>query len=247
MLTAEIYHIFNRGTDRRKIFLGPSYYSRFITTLDHCLKYNYPYSLLKRQLQKAETPQERDNVLSELENKRIEPIVDIISFCLMPNHYHLTLKQLVDNGITNFIHRICTSYAGYFNIRQNRSGRLFEGPFKAVEIESENQLIHLTRYHHLNPKKIGLNTEALIAYPWSSFSTYLGRNKFSFVNTGTALASFSRPKEYLNFVLAEIDEFEPCRLDHIAIDDDFGWFSEFRNLEKAHQEEIKERYLENLS
>lgn len=246
--TDYIYHVYNRGVEKRKIYLDNSYYSRFVSILEHYLNYNYPYSLLKRRLKQALSPQEKRNILLQLEKRRIEPPVEIISFCLMPNHYHLILKQSVENGITNFMHRIGTAYTGYFNIRQNRSGRLFETTFKAVMLNTDEQLLYLTRYQHLNPRVLGLSTpQELISYPWSSLQTYLGNKRLSFIKPEEVISAFKTPKSYLDFVLAEIDELEPLRLEKIAIDDDLDWFSDFCALEKNRREQLRHRYLEILS
>ena len=124
-----IYHVYNRGTDKREIFLDSNYYSRFISILKHCLTYDYPYSMLVRSLKTAESKTQKQQVFQRLETKKIEPPVEVISFCLMPNHYHLTLKQLVEKGTSSFMHRVGTAYTKYFNILQDRSGRLFESTF----------------------------------------------------------------------------------------------------------------------
>jgi len=246
-ISNHVYHIYNRGTEKRKIYLDGSYYSRFISTLKHYLKYDYPYSLLKQRLKQAQSPQKKQKILLELESRRIEPPVEIISFCLMPNHYHLTLKQLIKNGITNFMHRIGTGFTNYFNIRQDRSGRLFESSFKAVMVDSDEQLLHLTRYQHLNPRSLELNTpKELIDYCWSSLSTYSGYKRFPFIKPEIVLSAFKSSKSYLNFVLGEIDKFEALRLQKTAIDDDFNWFSNFRALEKARQEQLRQHYLKTL-
>ena len=243
-----VYHIYNRGVEKRKIFLDSADYSRFVSILKHCLDYNYPYSLLKLRLKQAESPEKKQKVLLQLETKRINPLVEIFSFCLMPNHYHLILKQLINDGITTFMHRIGTGYAGYFNIRQKRSGRLFEGNFKAIMVKTDEQLIHLSRYQHLNPQSLGIiKPKKLINYPWSSLSTYLGDKKFSFIKPGIVLSAFKNPKSYLNFVLGEIDKFEALRLEKIVIDDDFGWFTNFRALKKERQEKLRHLYIEMLS
>ncbi len=242
-----IYHVYNRGTDKREIFLDPSYYSRFISILKHCLTYNYPYSLLMRFLKTAESKTQKQQVFQRLETKRTEPLVEIISFCLMPNHYHLTLKQLSDKGISNFMQRIGNAYTKYFNILQDRSGRLFEATFKAVPVESEEQLIHLSRYQHINPYSLDLTPKELVNYSWSSLPTYLGKKEPSFVNPEMVLSSFKDSKSYLDFVLAEIRGSETFHIQDIAIDDDFGWFAKLRTMEKERKEQLLNRYLKEIT
>ncbi len=245
LATGKTYHIYNRGIEKRRIFLDPSYYSRFITVLKHCLKYDYPYSLLKRRLENAHSRQGKKAILAQLETRKIKPPVDLFSLCLMPNHKHLTVKQLVKNGITNLMHRLGTSYTKYFNKREKRTGRLFEGTFKVVPVETDEQLIHLTRYQHINPTKLGPKTkEELITYPWSSLSTYLGDDRFDFINPNPVINLFKAPEEYLEFVMAKVDEFEPLRLHEIAIDDDFGWFKKFRELKEERKQHLEERFFE---
>ena len=242
------YHIYNRGVEKRKIFLDLNDYSRFISILKHYIDYDYPYSLLKSRLKQAKSSEKKQKVLLQLETRRINPLVEIFSFCVMPNHYHLTLKQLVKNGISGFMHRIGTAYTRYFNIRQNRSGRLFEGSFKAVRIDSDEQLIHLSRYQHLNPQSLDITkSKGLVNYPWSSLSTYLGDKKFSFIKPEIVLSAFRNSKSYLNFVLGKVDKFETLRLEKTAIDDDFGWFTNFRALKKDRQERLRHLYIEMLS
>lgn len=241
-----VYHIYNRGVEKREVFLDSSYYFRFLSILKHYLNYNYPYSLLKRSLEKAKSKEGKQNILQRLETKRIKPPVEIISFCLMPNHYHLTIKQLIKNGISNFMHRIGTAYTGYFNIRQERSGILFESVFKAVLVESEEQLLHLTRYQHINPNSLGLTSKELTNYSWSSLPVYLGEKTPSFVKPRVVLSAFKKPESYLKFVLAEITELETCHLRDTAIDDDFGWFAKLKAFEKDQQEQLRQRYLEKL-
>ena len=248
LATNYFYHVYNRGVDKREIFSDYSYYSRFVSILEHYLKYDYPYSLLKRRLVKAQSPLGKKNILLQLETRRVNPPVEIVSLCLMPNHYHLTLKQLIENGISIFMHRIGIAYTTYFNVRNDRSGRLFEATYKAAMIESNEQLLHLTRYQHINPRSLGLKTpEELVEYPWSTLSTYLGEKRFPFVNPEVVMSAYGNSKDYLDFVSAEIDEFEPLRLQGIAVDDDFGWFVKFCTLKKDRREQLRSRYLEMLS
>lgn len=96
--------------------------------------------------------------------------VELICYCLMPNHYHTILKQSEDGSITNFIHRLQTSYAMYFNIKNDRVGHLFQGPFKSKVIEDDAYMLQVSRYIHLNPQGIRKDP---IKYRWSSLGAYL--------------------------------------------------------------------------
>ena len=122
----------------------------------------------------------------------------------MPNHYHFTLKQLSDDGISHFLQRIGTSYTKYFNTKYKRSGRLFEYSYKSVSIESDDQLLHLSRYIHLNPVIGGL-VKNPNQYSWSSYNSYFEENKNDLCNTSPILSNFSSSGSYQKFVLDQIE------------------------------------------
>ena len=123
----------------------------------------------------------------------------------MPNHFHLLLQQLTDGGISKFIKHIGDSYTRYFNTKKERVGPLFQGAFKAVHVETNDQLIHLSRYIHLNPLvSFIVKEENFLSYPWSSLQIYL-KKRHNFVNPKPVLEQFKTNDEYLQFVLDQID------------------------------------------
>lgn len=175
----EYYHVYNRGVDKRDVFLHRGDYERFLFMLFAC---NDTRPLLNGGLASIESIPQRDN------------IVDIVCFCLMPNHYHLLLRQKTEGGISAFMQKIGTAHTMFFNVKYQRSGSLFQGTFKAVHIDADAYLSHLTRYIHLNPaelreshwKEKGIDqwesTYAFVKnYPWSSYSDYLGQKQFSHI------------------------------------------------------------------
>ena len=140
--------------------------------------------------------------------------MEIVAFCLMPNHFHLILKQLKDGGITKFMRKLGTGYAMYFNQKNKRNGVLFQGKFKAIPIENDNYLIHLSRYIHINPieftepdwKTKGIKNwneagEFLKHYRWSSYLDYIGIKNFpSIINKNVINSLFSGESSYENFI-----------------------------------------------
>jgi len=177
------YHIYNRGVDKRKIFLRYGHYSRFTHTI---------HTLLDTG--SASEPSAKSQGLA-LKNK-----VEIMCYCLMPNHYHFVMHQLQDNGITEFMHHLNTSYTMFFNKNINRSGRLFEYTFKAKIIESDDMLLHISRYVHINPTIAGLVDDVSL-YPWSSYLEYVGKRTETFCQTQTILSFFGNdPMRYKTFV-----------------------------------------------
>ncbi len=245
--TSGIYHVYNRGVEKRDIFLTAKHYNQFVKTLKHYQQFDYPYSQLKAKINKATSNKDLERIHAFLETKRIKQPVAIISFCLMTNHYHLTVRQKAENGVSGFMHRIGTSYTNYFNIKEDRTGRLFEGPFKSIEVRSKKQLCHLVRYQHLNPKKIGyLTKKELFNYKWSSLRIYLDSKQSNLLDTEQVLACFNSLEHFKTFTFEPVDEFEPVRLKSVAIDDDFGWFAKYRALKKAEKKKLRNRYLEKI-
>lgn len=126
--------------------------------------------------------------------------IEIICFCLMPNHFHLLVKQLVDGGITEFVSKLSNSYTKYFNIKRSRVGYLLQGEFKSVLIETNEQLLHLSRYIHLNPLVSDL-TNNLKRYLWSSYPEYLELTSKQICTKEVILDQFRSKKDYENFTL----------------------------------------------
>jgi len=186
----EIYHIFNRGVEKRDIFLDKRDYQRFISTFVY-YQYQKPpirYSYRQRQKLPQKTPLEETGKL-----------IEIYAYCLMPNHFHFLLKQTSKNGISKFVGQISNSYARYFNARHDRIGSLFQGKFKAVRVTSNEQLIHLSRYIHLNPI-INYLVKDLSQYYYSSYPEYLGLKKVV-CSPDEVLGQFNTKDDYEKFVL----------------------------------------------
>ena len=126
-------------------------------------------------------------------------IVEVVAYCLMPNHFHFILKQSREKGISRFISDVCNSYTRYFNLRYDRVGPLFQGNFKAILIDSEEYLLHLSRYIHLNPHNAYMVSDPKL-YQWSSLSEYIGVSNESFCRKEEVLSSFSPTNTYLSFI-----------------------------------------------
>lgn len=153
--------------------------------------------------------------------------MSLIAYCLMPNHIHLLLKQEKDTTIDKFIHRLHTAYTMYFNKKYNRFGAAFQGRFKAIKIESDEYLLHLSRYIHLNPLEI-LRAQAqglrLEDYQWSSYSEFIRKSKspVKLCKTEIILNYFSAKNTHLtyeNFVEAYIDDFKTEHLKLVSAGD----------------------------
>lgn len=188
----EIYHIVNRGVEKRQIFMTKRDYERFIETMDYYRIKNPPtrFSFKNRPL-----------LLQK--NTKNSPLVEIVCFCLMPNHFHILLRQIEEGGITTFASKLTNSYTKYFNTKHKRVGPLLQGSFKAIRIENYEQLIHVSRYIHLNPL-IDYLVKDLKNYPYSSYPEFIGL-KEGFCQKNIILDNFSNKAAYEQFVLDQED------------------------------------------
>lgn len=134
-------------------------------------------------------------------NGNQKELVRIFAYCLMPNHFHLLIQQLIDGGITNFLSNLTNSYTRYFNTKYERVGSLFQGPFKAKLVATDEYLLQLSKYIHRNPYSLSQWQNKI--YPYSSYRLYLSPEKNSFCDTDFILSYFStaNPKSsYKSFV-----------------------------------------------
>lgn len=186
------YHIFNRGVEKRSIFTQAWDYQRFIKT-------SYYYQFLGPKPSFSKFSKSELNLFKPLnENK----IIEIICYCLMPNHFHFLVKQLKENGVAKFISQLSNSYTKYFNTKYQRVGALFQGVFAGVSIDTDEQLVHLSRYIHLNPV-VSEVVKNLNEWNWSSYLEYLTQPKLC--NTSEILNFFSSQEKYMEFLEAQID------------------------------------------
>lgn len=190
----EIYHIFTRGVEKRKIFLYDADRIRFLSLLVHCLPQGPIQSFSVAQKLKRKTEITASG----------EGLVDILCYCLMNNHIHLLLKENVEKGISIYMQRLLTSYAMYFNRRSERSGSLFVNPFKAVVVDADDQFLHVTRYIHLNPFVAHL-VEDPFGYIWSSLHEYTAASQESKICHPELLRGIMGQQEYHRFVLDHAD------------------------------------------
>lgn len=166
-ITNQYYHVYNRGVDKREVFMDTRDYRRFVTAMgefnDIQPSANFIRRLVKESGGKIEggstslnlpAPSLRSLKGRAIKSPRKKALVEIVSYCLMPNHYHFLLRQCMDDGITWFMQKLGTGYTMYFNERYERSGALFQGRFKAVLVEKESYLHYLQQYIHLNPLDI---------------------------------------------------------------------------------------------
>ncbi len=182
--TKEKFHIYNRGTEKRNIFLDKQDYERFLFIAhsfnDSDKGYNVTRDISKRYSSKRKPKKERN------------PLVMIEDYCLMPNHYHLILEQVEENGISKFLQKVMTGYTMYFNKKYNRTGALFQGKTKSRHIDTNPYYLQLKIYLNLNPvdlfdkgwketgkvKSIKDSMKFLNEFPWCSCKSYKTYEKY---------------------------------------------------------------------
>jgi REP element-mobilizing transposase RayT len=172
----EYYHVYNRGVEKRVIFNNEFDYQRFLLLL-----------VLVNDEKPVEVQQlVRDYTIPELIRQKRKPLVSIASFSLMPNHYHLLMKETTEKGISKFMHKVGTGYSLYFNLQNERTGGLFQGPYKAKHVDDDRYLQYLFEYIHLNPIRESLELghlsgdkaiNEIVENPHTSLRVYAGKEQ----------------------------------------------------------------------
>ena len=184
----EIYHIVTRAIDGIELFRDKQDYSQMIRDLFRFNDLNPVVSTERVIYYRNKNETRPDRVSFERRERKL--LVEILAFCLMPNHIHLLIRQLEDGGIRKFMHKF-GGYAWYYNKKYQRSGYLFQGRFRAVHIKDDKQLMTVFVYIHTNPvaliypkwkeqgvKDVKKAMEFLEEYKWSSYLDYLGEKSF---------------------------------------------------------------------
>ena len=192
----EFYHVYNRGVDKRIIFMDYLDLSRFVQSMEEFNTIDPIGSIYENRFTKNK---------GKLGSKASK-LVNIVAYCLNPNHYHFILEQIVDKGIEKFMQRIGTGFTKYFNNRQKRSGSLFQDKFKSKHIDSNDYLLHVSVYVNLNnhPKLLGSKASKLSKSSWLEYiNSHESKN---LCNTEIILGQFKKPKDYEEFALSSLDD-----------------------------------------
>lgn len=188
-----IYHVVNKGIEKTLIFLDKKDIERFLETIKF-YRFQNPsrFSFRKRP--------PYHNL-----NQGRKPLVEILAFCLMPDHFHMLLKEKKPGAASRFVSLVCNSYTKYYNNRNKRSGFLFAGTFKSKKIESGEQLAKVARHIHLDPyiKNIVMDPKK---FPFSSLPEYLGKQD-GFCEKSLILGSLQGRENYENFAL-DIEDYK---------------------------------------
>lgn len=192
-----IFHICNKSIANFGIFKDPQNVERFIITLHYYNGLEGKISLSKN-LRKATREAKTQSLLDQKDRAQIK----FLAYCIMPDHYHLLIKVLVDNSLSKYLNDIENSYTRYFNLKFNRKGPLWQSRFRSVLIRTNEQLLHVSRYIHLNPV-----TDKLVEKPedwkFSSYRDHVQRKRY--LESTLKEISIRSQETYKNFVENNID------------------------------------------
>ena len=173
----EHYHLYNRGNRGQGIFLDESDYARFLFLILYCQS-PVPVTNIGHRVKlyvKHKQFSLYDVLRADIAKRRY---VELVNFCLMPNHFHLTVAQKEKDGIAKYMQRVLNAYTKYFNTKYKKEGHLFQGPFQAVRVMSNEQLLYLSTYIHRNPHVIREWRGKESTYPYASFQDYISENRW---------------------------------------------------------------------
>jgi len=211
--SGEYYHVYNRGVERRRVFLKPEHFERFYQSLAMFNDVSYKHHGCQTFKESVESYRS----LGTVERR----FVDIVAFALIPNHFHFLLRQKEDGGIAKFLQKVQQGYTRFFNLSHGRTGCLFSSSYQAEHIDSDSHFEHMVRYIHLNPLDVGglpwrLDDEKkttysevidyLSTYPWSSHHVYLsGKQSFPVVDLEHVNWLCNTPSDYERYLASWFD------------------------------------------
>jgi len=196
----EYYHIYNRGVDKREIFLDASDYQRFLKCMQEFNCENPIGSLYEKYLREKNGG---STSIVEVEPPRL---VELTGYCLNPNHFHFILQQISEKGIEKFMQRIGTGYTMYFNQKYDRSGSLFQGKFKSSHIGSTSHLLRLSVYVNCNSEIHKIHPAE--NYRWCSFLEYVDKNKRGICKKEVISSQFRSENDYRSYANENILDFQ---------------------------------------
>lgn len=199
--SGEYYHLFNRGIQRGNIFRDKNDWLRFLFLVLYCQS-PIAFSNVRRLMRPAALAEGFAVPLDQQSEIIANRFVGITAFCLMPNHFHLLVRQVDDAGIARYMQRVIKGYTDYFNTKYDSSGHVFQGRYKSVHIANNDQLLHVSAYIHRNPRELHAWKDREESYPYSSLQDYIDKNRWGNILEMDILASQFRGMDrgYRDFV-----------------------------------------------
>jgi len=208
----EYYHICNRAVNKQTIFHDTRDHFRFLFLI---LYFQSP--MVFQQLGRLV----KDFVLSRALDIKGEVVkkrkIELVAFCIMPNHFHLIVKELEEGAIATYMQRVLTAYSKYYNTKYEKFGHVFQGPYRAIHIVSDSQLKYLSSYIHRNPRELVSWINKEDRYQWSSYQDYIGENRWGdLLLLDIVLGQFKNKGRYHEFVKTSTAKLLVEELEHLA-------------------------------
>jgi len=198
------YHIYNRSSGKRPVFINLQDNARALFLIAYLQSPVRVYNIgsYVRRFTKYSVFSKNEKLNQEVMASRT---VRLVAFCLMPTHFHLIVHMLIEGGISKYLQRVQEGYTKYFNTKYKTSGHLFQGPFRAVHIESNEHMLYASAYAHRNPRELPEWKDKEHLYPWSSYQDYVGTNRWGgLLEQEVIMSQFqnapSLPASYKSFV-----------------------------------------------
>ncbi len=203
------YHICNRSNDEQPIFLDEKDHIRFLFSILFC-QASVSFYNLNRQIShfvKHSVFNISPNTLEEVLTTRK---VELSTFTTMPNHFHLLIQEKAKGGISFYLQRLQNGYAKYFNTKYKKQGHLFQGAFRAIPVETNEQLLYLSAYIHRNPRELKEWKNKETEYPWSSYQDFVNNNRWGeLLKPDIILNQFSSVNKYREFIETSTAKLKP--------------------------------------
>ncbi len=223
------YHVYNRGVDKRSIFNEETDKWRFLQAMT-LFNHEEPRSEVLWELENRQEGANMRTLKNYLDDREDEPLVKIMADCLMNNHYHLLLKEISEDGISRYMHKLGTGYTMYFNKKYDRSGSLFQGRYKSAKIENNRYFKYLLVYINvINPAQlkgikikseedIGRALNAAAEYDWSTHKEFLNKRDSFVIDKGVFDYLFESPEEYREFARMALEEKKHGEIEELILE-----------------------------
>lgn len=219
------YHVYNRGVAKMNIFLDEQDYRVFLDYLKTYLLPKDKEALMQKISDQTASPKEKDNALRLLGLNNFHQRIELLCYCLMPNHLHFLFKQSGVKDMEIFMKSLMTRYTQYFNRRYDRVGPIWQGRYKAILLETDEQLLHLTRYIHRNPDSLKrtVPTGTVLFEQPSSYPNYLGEIsqlwvKPEFVLQNFEMSGFSSYRAFVESDDSDVEAQSAVTLEKVTLD-----------------------------
>ena len=217
-----VYHLYNRGVAKNDIFLDQQDFSVFCSYLKVYLLPKDTQKISETISSKNSTPKEKDIAIKLLTLKNFANDINLVAYALLPNHFHFLIKQQSADAIDRFMNSLGVRYSGYFNRKYRRVGPIFQGRYKAVLVNTDEQLLHLSRYINLNPHvKLHLSVKDWQKITWPySLPEYFRQRNTTWVKPQLVLDYFNKTSPNTRYMEFMDNSLDPSAIAPLMIDYD---------------------------